>query len=91
MKHILKGFLMYRILAQHNEFMVINKGPGLGMHDETDESGLVNPGLVSRVKADTGSVLYPVHRLDKMTSGLCCWRAPRRRTGRSAWRLRIGR
>ncbi len=61
---------MYRILAQHKDFMLINKGPGLGMHDEAGESGLVNPGLVSRVKADTGQVLYPVHRLDKMTSGL---------------------
>ena len=61
---------MYRILAQHKDFMLINKGPGLGMHDEAGEAGLVNPGLVSRVKADTGLVLYPVHRLDKMTSGL---------------------
>ncbi|ENC9557033.1 TIGR01621 family pseudouridine synthase [Aeromonas hydrophila] len=61
---------MYRILAQHKDFMVINKGPGLGMHDETDEAGLLHPGLVSRVKADTGLLLYPVHRLDKMTSGL---------------------
>lgn len=61
---------MYRILAQHKDFMVINKGPGLGMHDETDEVGLLHPGLVSRVKADTGMQLYPVHRLDKMTSGL---------------------
>lgn len=61
---------MYRILAQHKDFMVINKGPGLGMHDETDEAGLLHPGLVSRVKADTGLQLYPVHRLDKMTSGL---------------------
>ncbi|MDF2403658.1 TIGR01621 family pseudouridine synthase [Aeromonas sp. 5HA1] len=61
---------MYRILAQHKDFMLINKGPGLGMHDEAGESGQVNPGLVSRVKADTGLVLYPVHRLDKMTSGL---------------------
>ncbi|HHQ4755442.1 TPA: TIGR01621 family pseudouridine synthase [Aeromonas hydrophila] len=61
---------MYRILAQHKDFMVINKGPGLGMHDETDEVGLLHPGLVSRAKADTGLQLYPVHRLDKMTSGL---------------------
>ncbi|KAL8218948.1 UNVERIFIED_CONTAM: hypothetical protein K2H54_000327 [Gekko kuhli] len=40
------------------------------MHDETDEADLLHPGLVSRVKADTGLLLYPVHRLDKMTSGL---------------------
>lgn len=56
---------MYRILSQHKDFMVINKGPGLGMHDEAGE-----PGLVNLVRAETGLELYPVHRLDKMTSGL---------------------
>lgn len=56
---------MYRILSQHKDFMVINKGPGLGMHDEAGE-----PGLVNLVRAETGLALYPVHRLDKMTSGL---------------------
>lgn len=56
---------MYRILSQHKDFIVINKGPGLGMHDEAGE-----PGLVNRVRAETGLELYPVHRLDKMTSGL---------------------
>lgn len=61
---------MYRILFQHPAFLVIDKQPGIGMHDEGGEPGLLNPGLVNRVKADTGLTLYPVHRLDKMTSGL---------------------
>lgn len=56
---------MYRIQFQHKDFMVINKRPGIGMHDDAGE-----PGLVSRVRMDTGLDLYPVHRLDKMTSGL---------------------
>ena len=56
---------MYRIQLQHKDFMVINKGPGLGMHDEGGE-----PGLVNRLRTETGLTLYPVHRLDKMTSGL---------------------
>ncbi|MBL0531051.1 TIGR01621 family pseudouridine synthase [Aeromonas caviae] len=56
---------MYRILLQHKDFMVINKRPGIGMHDDAGE-----PGLVNRVRMDTGLDLYPVHRLDKMTSGL---------------------
>ena len=56
---------MYRIQLQHKEFMVINKGPSLGMHDEGGE-----PGLVNRLRTETGLTLYPVHRLDKMTSGL---------------------
>jgi tRNA pseudouridine32 synthase/23S rRNA pseudouridine746 synthase len=56
---------MYRILSQQKDFMVINKGPGLGMHDEAGE-----PGLINLMRAETGLELYPVHRLDKMTSGL---------------------
>ncbi|WP_237714691.1 pseudouridine synthase, partial [Aeromonas sp. 159] len=61
---------MYRILFEHPAFLVIDKQPGIGMHDEKDDGEAVNPGLVNRVKADTGLTLYPVHRLDKMTSGL---------------------
>lgn len=55
----------YRILSQNEHFLVIDKGPGIGMHDEAGE-----PGLVSLVRSETGLALYPVHRLDKMTSGL---------------------
>ena len=40
---------MYRIQLQHKDFMVINKGPGLGMHDEGGE-----PGLGNRGKMETG-------------------------------------
>ncbi|MFM5458440.1 TIGR01621 family pseudouridine synthase [Aeromonas veronii] len=61
---------MYRILFEHPAFLVIDKQPGIGMHDEKGDGESVNPGLVNRVKADTGLTLYPVHRLDKMTSGL---------------------
>ena len=56
---------MYWIQWQHKDYMVINTGPGLGMHDEGGE-----PGLVNRLRTETGLTLYPVHRLDKMTSGL---------------------
>ncbi|PJG59473.1 TIGR01621 family pseudouridine synthase [Aeromonas cavernicola] len=61
---------MYRILFEHPDFLVLDKLPGIGMHDEqVGEQGIAR-GLVNRVKADTGLTLYPVHRLDKMTSGL---------------------
>ena len=63
---------MYRILFQHADFLVIDKQPGIGMHDEKgEEGGETEPGLVNRVKADTGLTLYPVHRLDKPTTGCC--------------------
>ncbi|MGL5224999.1 MAG: pseudouridine synthase, partial [Aeromonas sp.] len=61
---------MYRIVFEHCAFLVIDKQPGIGMHDEKGEGEQVTLGLINQVKADTGLTLYPVHRLDKMTSGL---------------------
>lgn len=52
------------ILLRHDHFYVINKPAGLGMHQEGD-----SPGLVRRLSEELGEPLYPVHRLDKMTTG----------------------
>lgn len=56
---------MLRILLHHPRFLVIDKPPGLGMHLEEDADG-----LVVRARAVLNDPhLYPVHRLDKVTSG----------------------
>lgn len=77
---------MFKTVAEHQDFIVINKAPGVNFHDEGD----LGSGLHSLVKShflesqtdtflknDTvknddpsSPELYPVHRLDKMTSGL---------------------
>ncbi|ENY71479.1 pseudouridine synthase [Aeromonas diversa CDC 2478-85] len=56
---------MFRELIRHPDFLLIDKGPGIGMHEEDGA-----PGIVTLVREATGLELYPVHRLDKMTSGL---------------------
>lgn len=57
---------MYRIVHDHPAFLVIDKAPGIGFHCEE-----LSPGLFATVKEREGlSTLYPVHRLDKVTSGL---------------------
>ncbi|QFI54327.1 TIGR01621 family pseudouridine synthase [Aeromonas simiae] len=56
---------MFRELLRHPDFLLIDKSPGIGMHEENGA-----PGLVTLVREATGLALYPVHRLDKMTSGL---------------------
>jgi tRNA pseudouridine32 synthase/23S rRNA pseudouridine746 synthase len=53
------------ILLRHDHFYVINKPAGIGMHQEGD-----SPGLVRRLSEELGEPLYPVHRLDKMTTGV---------------------
>ncbi|KGJ95632.1 TIGR01621 family pseudouridine synthase [Colwellia psychrerythraea] len=62
---------MYKTIAEHHDFIVVDKGTGVNFHDEGD----IGSGLFSLVKKQIQSQnknaeLYPVHRLDKMTSGL---------------------
>ncbi len=56
---------MYEVLIDTNDFLLINKFPGVSFHSETET------GLAAQLKADLQlPELYPVHRLDKVTSGL---------------------
>jgi tRNA pseudouridine32 synthase/23S rRNA pseudouridine746 synthase len=71
---------MFQIIYQNNDFIVISKNENINFHDE----GLIGQGLFSQVKSHLNNInnaensssnnldneLYPVHRLDKMTSGL---------------------
>ena len=62
---------MFKTITEHHDFIVVDKEPGVNFHDE----GNIGSGLFSLVKQQMQShnknaELYPVHRLDKMTSGL---------------------
>ena len=62
---------MYKTIAEHHDFIVVDKEAGVNFHDEGD----IGSGLFSLVKKQLKSQsnnaeLFPVHRLDKMTSGL---------------------
>lgn len=55
----------FDIVFRHEQFLVVNKPENMGFHSE-QEAGFVVL-LTQYCQVD---VLYPVHRLDKMTSGL---------------------
>jgi len=57
---------MFQVIDQTADFLVIDKSPGISMHKDQQEQGLVM--LVQHALG--GEQLFPVHRLDKMTSGL---------------------
>ncbi len=59
------GYHGFALVACNDDFVVLNKAPGVGMHDE---DGI--PGLVSLARQQLQMMLFPVHRLDKVTSGL---------------------
>ncbi|MFT6255233.1 MAG: tRNA pseudouridine32 synthase/23S rRNA pseudouridine746 synthase [Granulosicoccus sp.] len=57
---------MYSIVAENEHFIVVNKHVGVCVHSEPDEVG-----LLVQMKQDLQlEQLLPVHRLDKVTSGL---------------------
>ncbi len=57
---------MYRIIDEHNDFLVVSKHRSVCVHSEPSEEG-----LLVRLRADLDlDSIYPVHRLDKVTSGL---------------------
>lgn len=56
---------MIPILYQNNDFIVVNKPAGVNFHSEE------SPGLVVLIQQQLNlPEIYPVHRLDKMTSGV---------------------
>jgi len=56
----------FKLIESNDSFVIVDKMPGISFHTENDVLG-----IVERVKAALGfKALYPVHRLDKMTSGL---------------------
>lgn len=57
----------FQIVDDQPDFVVIDKAPDVNFHDEGD----FGQGLFHQVKTVLGlEELYPVHRLDKITSGL---------------------
>ncbi|MCW8885833.1 MAG: TIGR01621 family pseudouridine synthase [Motiliproteus sp.] len=56
----------YRLVAETEHFVLIDKAPEINFHTEASQLG-----VAEQLKQDLGlELLYPLHRLDKMTSGL---------------------
>lgn len=56
---------LYSIVAEHPDFLVLDKSAGVPVHREADQ-----PGLMDVLRDQYGEGLHLVHRLDQMTSGL---------------------
>lgn len=53
-----------QVIAQTEQWVALHKPAGVSFHSES------GPGLVVQAEQQLGLKLYPVHRLDKVTSGL---------------------
>lgn len=54
------------VVFEHADFFVVNKPCGIDFHDE----GKFGHGFFNQCQSVLGETLFPVHRLDKVTSGL---------------------
>lgn len=58
--------MQYSLIERNDDFVVVNKAPGITVQRDEGEAGLLEV-----VAADLGlEKLFPVHRLDKLTSGV---------------------
>ena len=57
---------MFSFVFQNDDFMLIDKHPGISVHKDKNETSL----LLEIAKVTGDKQLYLIHRLDKMTSGL---------------------
>lgn len=64
--HIGIGTDKISILFQNEEIIVVNKPEGISVHNNEDEQNLI----ITLEKENSFSKLYPIHRLDKETSGI---------------------
>jgi tRNA pseudouridine32 synthase/23S rRNA pseudouridine746 synthase len=55
---------MLHVVYEHDDFVILDKPAGVSFHSESGK------GFVVMASEALGYPLYPVHRLDKMTSGL---------------------
>ncbi|GGP23748.1 pseudouridine synthase [Silvimonas iriomotensis] len=53
------------VLYTHDDFLLVYKPPGLGFHREGDEAGVLD-----LLREQHEGALFPLHRLDRITSGL---------------------
>lgn len=58
--------LSHLVVDEQADFYVLNKPAGIGFHNDDSDLGFFHQAKL----ALSASELYPVHRLDKMTSGL---------------------
>jgi tRNA pseudouridine32 synthase/23S rRNA pseudouridine746 synthase len=57
---------MYELVFENKDFLIVDKSPDINFHSSSDQNGLFHT-----VKTEMNlQNLFPVHRLDKMTSGL---------------------
>ncbi|QTH64166.1 TIGR01621 family pseudouridine synthase [Psychrosphaera ytuae] len=57
---------LINIVLEHPDFLVVDKPANVNFHDEGD----LGQGFFNQCMNQYGHTLYPVHRLDKVTSGL---------------------
>ena len=67
--------LPFEIIADHPRYLAVHKAPGISFHSEDSQKGLLNmlreqEAYSEKESIDSAKRLFPVHRLDRVTSGI---------------------
>ena len=62
--------IMISLVYTHQDFYIVDKPAGIGFHDEKVEDNKLSKGFFNLCCDYFSETLYPLHRLDKVTSGL---------------------
>jgi len=60
----------FKVVTAEPDFYIVNKPAGIGFHDENQGDESESTGFFNQCQRYFNEKLYPVHRLDKLTSGL---------------------
>ncbi len=82
-----------RLVQNTDDYLVVHKEPGVAFHGQEQESGLVQ---ILRAMEEAGEIpagprLFPVHRLDRVTSGLLVFARGRKNANLLGNEFRHGR
>lgn len=66
----MSAWLDSHVLHEHQDFLVFSKPANIGFHSEEETLGFFELAKRAYCNSNENAELYPVHRLDKITSGL---------------------
>ncbi|WP_137937542.1 TIGR01621 family pseudouridine synthase [Chitinivorax sp. B] len=76
----------FNIVFDDVHLLVVDKAPGIEFHRQSDQQSLID-----RIRAECGlQTLFPVHRLDKVTSGLVIFAKSQAVASELGWQFETG-
>ncbi len=89
----MKATSQIRVLKNSDRYLIVHKPPGLSFHSQGKETGVLQliRAMEERGEIPAGPRLFPVHRLDRVTSGILVFARGRKNANLLSNEFRHGR